>query len=198
MLALLSLVAPALAGEPATVATTVTEAGTVLTAEGEMALEVFLEQVDTELTTLDDGRLAVLLAPAVLDGGELLLPAEAVVDLEGGIGLVAIGITNDHRGVDAVAIGITNDHLGIEQVAIGITQVATSTSIREIVKEREILRRERTVGLSASAYVLSKLTIAMPSARSEASTAKVKVSTRMWPKPSNGIMPTDTPSTSTS
>ncbi|MCA9488466.1 MAG: hypothetical protein KC621_01040 [Myxococcales bacterium] len=121
MLALLSLVAPALAGEPATVATTVTEAGTVLTAEGEMALEVFLEQVDTELTTLDDGRLAVLLAPAVLDGGELLLPAEAVVDLEGGIGLVAIGITNDHRGVDAVAIGITNDHLGIEQVAIGIT-----------------------------------------------------------------------------
>ena len=44
-------------------------------------------------------------------------------------------------------------------VAIGITQVATSTSIREIVKEREILRRERTVGLSASAYVLSKLTI---------------------------------------
>lgn len=44
-------------------------------------------------------------------------------------------------------------------VAMGITQVATSTSIREIVKERPILDRERTVGVSVSAYVVSKLLV---------------------------------------
>ncbi|MCB9686335.1 MAG: hypothetical protein H6738_15230 [Alphaproteobacteria bacterium] len=121
MLALLSLVAPALAGEPAYVAAPVTEVDTVLTEEGELSLGLFLELVDSAVIELGDGRRAVLLAPAVLDEGELLLPADAVVDLAGGPGLVAIGITHDHRGIDTVAIGITNDHLGIDQVAIGIT-----------------------------------------------------------------------------
>lgn len=44
-------------------------------------------------------------------------------------------------------------------LAMGLTQVATSTSIREIVKERAILDRERTVGVSVSAYVLSKVVV---------------------------------------
>ncbi len=44
-------------------------------------------------------------------------------------------------------------------VAMGITQVGTSTAVREIVKEREILRREKSIGLSVSAYVLSKMLV---------------------------------------
>jgi len=41
-------------------------------------------------------------------------------------------------------------------VILGATYLGASNSIREIVKERPILARERATGLSASAYVLSK------------------------------------------
>lgn len=44
-------------------------------------------------------------------------------------------------------------------LVIGITQVATSTSAREIVKERAILSRERTVGVFPSAYLVSKVVV---------------------------------------
>lgn len=44
-------------------------------------------------------------------------------------------------------------------LAVGITQIATSTAVREIVKEREILRRERAVGVSLSAYLASKIAV---------------------------------------
>jgi len=39
---------------------------------------------------------------------------------------------------------------------LGVTYLGAANSIREIVKERPILVRERAIGLSASAYVLSK------------------------------------------
>ena len=38
-------------------------------------------------------------------------------------------------------------------------EIATSTAIREIVKEREIVRRERSVGLHLSAYLASKIVV---------------------------------------
>lgn len=44
-------------------------------------------------------------------------------------------------------------------LVIGITQVATSTAAREIVKERAILDRERTVGVFPSAYLVSKVIV---------------------------------------
>ncbi|MFV0317422.1 MAG: FHA domain-containing protein [Microthrixaceae bacterium] len=44
-------------------------------------------------------------------------------------------------------------------LAIGITQVATSTSAREIVKERAIFSRERTVGVPPGAYLTSKVLV---------------------------------------
>jgi energy-coupling factor transporter ATP-binding protein EcfA2 len=44
-------------------------------------------------------------------------------------------------------------------VVISLTQVGISTAAREIVKEREIFMREKTVGLSVSAYVMSKVVV---------------------------------------
>lgn len=44
-------------------------------------------------------------------------------------------------------------------LAVGATYIGTSNSIREIVKERAILRRERAVGLSLGAYLGSKVLV---------------------------------------
>ena len=44
-------------------------------------------------------------------------------------------------------------------VVLGATWVGASNAIREVVKERAILSRERAVGLSVSAYVLSKFAV---------------------------------------
>jgi hypothetical protein len=44
-------------------------------------------------------------------------------------------------------------------LAIGMTMMGLTSSLREIVKEQPVFKRERAVGLSISAYVLSKLTI---------------------------------------
>src|SRR5207244_11570741 len=44
-------------------------------------------------------------------------------------------------------------------VAIGMTMMGLTSSLREIVKEQPVFKRELAVGLSTSAYVLSKMTI---------------------------------------
>ena len=44
-------------------------------------------------------------------------------------------------------------------IVIGATWLGTSNAIREIVKELPIYRRERAIGLSAGAYVLSKVVV---------------------------------------
>ena len=44
-------------------------------------------------------------------------------------------------------------------IVIGATWLGTSNAIREIVKELPIYQRERTIGLSAGAYVLSKVVV---------------------------------------
>ena len=52
-----------------------------------------------------------------------------------------------------------NASLLIWLIVIGATWLGTSNAIREIVKELPIYRRERTIGLSAGAYVLSKVVV---------------------------------------
>jgi ABC transport system ATP-binding/permease protein len=44
-------------------------------------------------------------------------------------------------------------------LAIGMTMLGLTSSLREIVKELPVFRRERAVGLSTSAYVLSKMSV---------------------------------------
>jgi ABC-type multidrug transport system ATPase subunit len=44
-------------------------------------------------------------------------------------------------------------------IVVGATWLGTSNAIREIVKEQPIYRRERAIGLSAGAYVLSKVVV---------------------------------------
>ena len=44
-------------------------------------------------------------------------------------------------------------------LAIAMTMIGLSNSLREIVKELPVFRRERAVGLSASAYVASKMLV---------------------------------------
>ncbi|HST26081.1 MAG TPA: FHA domain-containing protein [Gaiellaceae bacterium] len=44
-------------------------------------------------------------------------------------------------------------------LAIGMTMMGFTASLREVVKELPVFKRERAVGLSTSAYVLSKMTI---------------------------------------
>src|SRR2546423_4282670 len=44
-------------------------------------------------------------------------------------------------------------------LAIGMTMMGLTASLREIVKELPVFKRERSVGLSTSAYVLSKLSV---------------------------------------
>jgi ABC-type multidrug transport system ATPase subunit len=44
-------------------------------------------------------------------------------------------------------------------LAIGMTMMGLTASLREIVKELPVFKRERAVGLSISAYVLSKMTV---------------------------------------
>lgn len=52
-----------------------------------------------------------------------------------------------------------NGSMLIWLVVIGATWLGTSNAIREIVKELPIYRRERTIGLSAGAYVMSKVLV---------------------------------------
>ena len=47
-------------------------------------------------------------------------------------------------------------------LALGATWLGTSNSIREIVKEQPIYRRERAIGLSTSAYLASKMLLLAP------------------------------------
>ena len=44
-------------------------------------------------------------------------------------------------------------------LAIGMTMMGLTASLREIVKELPVFKRERAVGLSTSAYVLSKMSV---------------------------------------
>jgi len=44
-------------------------------------------------------------------------------------------------------------------LAIGMTMMGFTASLREVVKELPVFKRERAVGLSTSAYVLSKMTV---------------------------------------
>ncbi len=44
-------------------------------------------------------------------------------------------------------------------LAIGMTMMGLSSALREIVKEVPVFKRERAVGLTTSAYVLSKMTV---------------------------------------
>lgn len=57
------------------------------------------------------------------------------------------------------AIAFSQAPMVLFLLAVATTQIATSTAVREIVKEREILRRERAVGLSLSAYLASKVAV---------------------------------------
>jgi ABC transport system ATP-binding/permease protein len=52
-----------------------------------------------------------------------------------------------------------NASLLIWLIVIGATWLGTSNAIREIVKELPIYRRERAIGLSAGAYVMSKVVV---------------------------------------
>src|SRR5438094_331763 len=44
-------------------------------------------------------------------------------------------------------------------LAIGMTMLGLTNSLREIVRELPVFKRERSVGLTTSAYVLSKMTV---------------------------------------
>lgn len=84
--------------------------------------------------------LAVL--PFALAGLTLLIPGDAGLDRPGAAS------RNTHEAVEILAA------LNFSAVIIGAT-----LTIREIVRERRIFRRERAAGLSASAYLAGKLVV---------------------------------------
>jgi hypothetical protein len=72
-----------------------------------------------------------------------------------GLLMLAVLGSNDLSTTDAVASRKAGSVL--LALVLGATYLGASNSIREIVKERPILTRERAIGLSPSAYVLSKV-----------------------------------------
>jgi len=72
-----------------------------------------------------------------------------------GLLMLAVLGSNDLSSQDPVAARKAGSVL--LALVLGATYLGASNSIREIVKERPILTRERAIGLSPSAYVLSKV-----------------------------------------
>ncbi|MEY9891671.1 ABC-type multidrug transport system ATPase subunit/pSer/pThr/pTyr-binding forkhead associated (FHA) protein [Catenulispora sp. MAP5-51] len=72
-----------------------------------------------------------------------------------GLLMLAVLGSNDLSAQDPVAARKAGSVL--LALVLGATYLGASNSIREIVKERPILARERAIGLSPSAYVLSKV-----------------------------------------
>ncbi|MFD0637079.1 ABC transporter permease [Catenulispora yoronensis] len=72
-----------------------------------------------------------------------------------GLLMLAVLGSNDLSASDPVASKKAGSVL--LALVLGATYLGASNSIREIVKERPILTRERAIGLSPSAYVLSKV-----------------------------------------
>ncbi|ACU71130.1 FHA modulated ABC efflux pump with fused ATPase and integral membrane subunits [Catenulispora acidiphila DSM 44928] len=72
-----------------------------------------------------------------------------------GLLMLAVLGSNDLSSKDPVAAHKAGSVL--LALVLGATYLGASNSIREIVKERPILTRERAIGLSPSAYVLSKV-----------------------------------------
>jgi ABC-type multidrug transport system ATPase subunit/pSer/pThr/pTyr-binding forkhead associated (FHA) protein len=72
-----------------------------------------------------------------------------------GLLMLAVLGSNDLSAHDPVAAHKAGSVL--LALVLGATYLGASNSIREIVKERPILSRERAIGLSPSAYVLSKV-----------------------------------------
>ncbi|GAA1954528.1 ATP-binding cassette domain-containing protein [Catenulispora subtropica] len=72
-----------------------------------------------------------------------------------GLLMLAVLGSNDLSTTDPVAAKKAGSVL--LALVLGATYLGASNSIREIVKERPILTRERAIGLSPSAYVLSKV-----------------------------------------
>ena len=72
-----------------------------------------------------------------------------------GLLMLAVLGSNDLSTTDPVASRKAGSVL--LALVLGATYLGASNSIREIVKERPILTRERAIGLSPSAYVLSKV-----------------------------------------
>ncbi|MEY9933616.1 ABC-type multidrug transport system ATPase subunit/pSer/pThr/pTyr-binding forkhead associated (FHA) protein [Catenulispora sp. GP43] len=72
-----------------------------------------------------------------------------------GLLMLAVLGSNDLSAQDPVAAHKAGSVL--LALVLGATYLGASNSIREIVKERPILARERAIGLSPSAYVLSKV-----------------------------------------
>jgi ABC transport system ATP-binding/permease protein len=70
--------------------------------------------------------------------------------------LVAFGSDNLVPGSPGAAANATTVLLAL---TLAVSYLGASNSIREIVKERPILIRERSVGLSVTAYVLSKVVV---------------------------------------
>lgn len=71
-----------------------------------------------------------------------------------GLLMLAVLGSNDLSAADPAASGKAGSVL--LALILGATYLGASNSIREIVKERPILTRERAIGLSPSAYVMSK------------------------------------------
>ncbi|MFL6110810.1 MAG: ATP-binding cassette domain-containing protein [Catenulispora sp.] len=72
-----------------------------------------------------------------------------------GLLMLAVLGSNDLSAADPIAARKAGSVL--LALVLGATYLGASNSIREIVKERPILTRERAIGLSPSAYVLSKV-----------------------------------------
>ncbi len=85
-------------------------------------------------------------------GTALMLALQAPI-----LGLLMLSAVG-HENTFATSNGVKATFM-IWLVALGATWLGASNSIREIVKERSILRRERFVGLSPSTYLASKVAV---------------------------------------
>lgn len=90
----------------------------------------------------DRGFLVLMLAlPAVLGGVSTLIPADF------GLGAPSKGHFNQDAGTIMLIL------------AVGMCFSGAANSVRELIKERVIYERERAVGLSRSAYLMSKVIV---------------------------------------
>ncbi|MFC5722437.1 FHA domain-containing protein [Streptomyces gamaensis] len=90
----------------------------------------------------DRGFMGLMLAlPAVIGGVSAVIPADY------GLGVPAKGHFNQDAGVITLIL------------AVGMCFAGAAGSVRELIKERVIYERERAVGLSRSAYLMSKVVV---------------------------------------
>jgi hypothetical protein len=84
------------------------------------------------------------------------------------LGLLMLVVLGSHRFVAVFSLPTLTDnerasfvgsHTALLAITLSTTYLGATNSIREIVKERAILTRERSVGLSGSAYVASKAVV---------------------------------------